>query len=139
VAWTLGLMNALDLQFTMANVWAVPLIIGGAAEFGLNIYVRFTEGQESGAPPLARSAVMGVLLNGLTTIAGFGSLMVAKHQGIFGLGLLLTIGAGASLVASLIVLPVLLHRFGDARRGLRGLRSVDPAVSRCNSGRTESR
>ena len=55
---------------------------------------------------------MGVLVAGLTTIVGFGSLMLADHRGIFGLGLLLTAGTAASLVAALIVLPVLL----DLRR-----------------------
>jgi hypothetical protein len=114
--WTLGLMGAIGLPFTMANVWAVPLVIGGAAEFGLNIYVRFAEGRATGGPTLPRSGVMGVLLNGLTTIAGFGSLMIAQHQGIFGLGLLLTLGAAASLLAALVVLPVLLERFGAGRR-----------------------
>jgi hypothetical protein len=34
--------------------------------------------------------------------------MVADHRGIFGLGLLLTLGTATSLVAALIVLPVLL-------------------------------
>jgi hypothetical protein len=34
---------------------------------------------------------------------------VADHRGIFGLGLLLTIGATCALVASLVVLPVLLR------------------------------
>ncbi|HKZ08114.1 MAG TPA: MMPL family transporter [Methylomirabilota bacterium] len=117
VLWTLGCMKLFDLSFTMANVWAVPLIIGIAAEFGLNIYVRFIEGQETGGPTLPQSGVAGVLLNGLTTIAGFASLMVARHQGIFGLGLLLTIGAGVSLVGALVVLPVLIRMFGADRSG----------------------
>ena len=55
---------------------------------------------------------MAVGFNGLTTIAGFGSLLVAHHQGIWSLGLLLTIGTCTSLVASLIVLPVLLRLSG---------------------------
>ncbi|TMA35506.1 MAG: hypothetical protein E6J83_17465 [Deltaproteobacteria bacterium] len=41
-------------------------------------------------------------------MVGFGSLMTAAHRGIFGLGLLLTLGMIATLGASLIVLPVLL-------------------------------
>jgi predicted RND superfamily exporter protein len=53
--------------------------------------------------------VLAVLLNGLTTICGFGSMMIARHQGIYGLGLLLTVGAVVGLAASLIVLPVLLR------------------------------
>jgi predicted RND superfamily exporter protein len=35
--------------------------------------------------------------------------MMAHHQGIYGLGLLLTLGSTASLIAALIVLPVLLR------------------------------
>ena len=45
-------------------------------------------------------------------MAGFASLLVARHQGIFGLGLLLTIGSAVSLVASLAVLPVLIELYG---------------------------
>ena len=71
--------------------------------------MRFMEGREHGGPLVARSTIMGVLVAGLTTIAGFGSLMLADHRGIFGLGLLLTLGTTASLIASLIVLPVLLR------------------------------
>ena len=52
--------------------------------------------------------ILGVILSWLTTIAGFGSLMVAHHYGIFSLGLLLTVGSTASLLASLFVLPVLI-------------------------------
>ena len=48
-------------------------------------------------------------VNGLTTAVGFGSMMLADHRGIYGLGLLLTLGTVASLVAALVVLPVLLQ------------------------------
>ncbi len=65
--------------------------------------------RDPGAPLIARSTVMAVLVNGLTTVVGFGSLMLADHRGIFGLGLLLTLGTVASLVAALVVLPVLLQ------------------------------
>jgi uncharacterized protein len=58
---------------------------------------------------VARSTVMAVALSGVTTMVGFGSLMIADHQGIFGLGLLLTIGSGCGLVAALVVLPVVLR------------------------------
>ena len=122
VLWTLGFMHVFDLDFNLANVWALPLIIGTAAEFGLNIFVRFQEGRDTKGPMLAQSTVMAVVLNGLTTMAGFASLMVAHHRGIFGLGLLLTVGMITSLIASLAVLPALLQIFfgpiaSDAARG----------------------
>jgi predicted RND superfamily exporter protein len=107
--WTVGLMRVFDLSFTLANVFGLPLIIGAASEFGLNVVLNHREGREHGGPLVTRSTVMAVLVNGLTTIVGFGSLMIAHHRGIFGLGLLLTLGMIAALAASLIVLPVLLR------------------------------
>ena len=68
---------------------------------------------------LARSTTTAVLVNGLTTMMGFGSLMLAAHRGIHGLGLLLTLGAASNLVAALVVLPVLLRRFGHGRGAAR--------------------
>jgi len=107
--WTIGLMRVFHLQFTLANVWGLPLIVGASAEFGLNVIVRYFEGRDYGGPLIARSTIMAVALNGVTTIVGFGTLMIARHQGIFGLGLLLTIGASCALLASLVVLPVILR------------------------------
>jgi len=107
--WTFGLMWVFGLKFTLANVWGLPLIIGTAAEFGLNVVMSHLEGREHGGPLVQRSAVMGVSLNAFTTIVGFGSMMVSRHQGILGLGLLLTIGTACALVASLLVLPVVLR------------------------------
>ncbi len=108
VLWTFGLMYFFDLRFNMGNVFGLPLILGAAAEFGLNIVLRAMEAHDHGGPLVARSTVMGVLVAGLTTIVGFGSLMIADHRGIFGLGLLLTLGSATSLVAALVVMPVLL-------------------------------
>ena len=97
------------------NVFGLPLILGAACEYGMNIVLRFMEGRDHGGPLIARSTVMGVLVAGLTTIVGFGSLLMADHRGIFGLGLLLTLGTVASLVASLVVLPVLLRMVQQMR------------------------
>ena len=108
--WTIGLMQVFGIKFNLANIWGLPLIIGTAAEFGLNVIVSHLEVRSHpGGPLIARSAVMGVMLNGITTMVGFGSLMIASHQGIFSLGLLLTLGSLCGLVAALVVLPVLLQ------------------------------
>ena len=47
-------------------------------------------------------------LSSLTTMIGFGSLMVADHQGVYSLGLVLTIGVGSCLLTSITLLPALL-------------------------------
>jgi hypothetical protein len=111
ILWTVGLMYFMDLKFNLGNVFGLPLILGAAAEYGLSIILRFMEDQEHGGGPLvARSTLMGVFVSGLTTVTGFGTMMLAQHRGIYGLGLLLTLGAAVSLLASLVVLPVLLRQ-----------------------------
>lgn len=125
--WTFGFMVFFDLKLNLGNVFGIPLILGAATEFGTNIVLRFMEDQNRDGPLIARSTVMAVLVNGLTTIVGFGSLMLAHHRGIFGLGLLLTLGMVSSLIAALTVLPVLLrlvHRMRSARRLSRLARAV---------------
>jgi hopanoid biosynthesis associated RND transporter like protein HpnN len=130
--WTVGLMPLLGLKFTMGNIFGLPLILGAAAEFGLNVVLRFMEDREHGGPLIARSTIMAVLVNGLTTIVGFGSLMIADHRGIFGLGLLLTIGMVTSLIAALVVLPVLLrltHPAPSTPAPVPRVESAEPATS----------
>jgi hypothetical protein len=107
--WTVALMQVFGLRFNLVNVWALPLIVGSAAEYGLNIVLRALESRTHGGPRLARSTVMGVVFNGLTTIAGFGALLVADHRGVWSLGLILAIGTTMVLAASLVVLPTLMH------------------------------
>jgi hypothetical protein len=115
--WTVAIMQLAGLKFNLVNVWALPLIIGSAAEYGVNIVLRSLESQaHGGGPRLARSTVMGVVFNGLTTMAGFGSLLVAHHRGVWSLGLLLVIGSAATLTASLVVLPTLVHLAGEPLR-----------------------
>jgi hopanoid biosynthesis associated RND transporter like protein HpnN len=108
--WTVGIMQLAGLKFNLVNVWALPLIIGSAAEYGVYIVLRSLEAPEQGGGiRLARSTVMAVLFNGLTTITGFGSLLVAHHRGVWSLGLLLVIGSVVTLAASLVVLPTLMR------------------------------
>jgi predicted exporter len=126
--WTAGLMYLFDLKLNLGNIFGIPLILGSGAEYGINIVMRYVEDRDRGrgGPLMARSTVMAVLVNGLSTVVGFGSLMLAAHRGIYGLGLLLTLGSITCLIASLVVLPVLLKLFGGAPRGPRPARTDVP-------------
>jgi hypothetical protein len=49
-----------------------------------------------------------VLVDALTTILGFGALMVASHRGLESLGRVLTLGVTTCTLTSLVLLPALL-------------------------------
>jgi len=85
----------------------LPLVIGIGVTNGVHILNRFTEERNPGI--LAKSTGKAVLVSGLTTIAGFGSLIPAKHQGIASLGIVMSVGVATCMVAALTLLPALLN------------------------------
>lgn len=112
-AWTLGLMQLFGINFNLANLILLPLIAGYGIMNGLHIVKRYEQEGRKG-PIIANSTGRAVFLSATTTMVGFGSLMVASHQGIFSLGFLLSVGVGSILLASLTVLPALLWAlYGD--------------------------
>lgn len=104
--WIAGLMELFQLKFNLANLIIIPLIVAPGVENGLLIIHRFRE--EGEAAILPKSIGKGVALSSLTTMIGFGSLLMAHHRGAFSIGLLVTLGVGAVLLVSVVVLPALL-------------------------------
>ncbi|HEY1490534.1 MAG TPA: MMPL family transporter, partial [Verrucomicrobiae bacterium] len=88
--WLVGLMGWLDIPFNPANIMTLPLVIGIGVTNGIHILNRFAE--ERTPSILSRSTGKAVLVSGLTAIAGFGSLMLAKHRGIHSLGCVMAAG-----------------------------------------------
>ena len=104
--WVMGLMGWTGIMFNPANVMMLPLVIGIGITNGIHILNRFAEEKNPGI--LAKSTGKAVLVSGLTTIAGFGSLLIADHQGIRSLGLVMALGTATCMFAGLTVLPALL-------------------------------
>jgi hypothetical protein len=106
--WIVPWMGLLDVPFNMANLVVLPLFMGMAVDCGVHLVHRALETPETAASPLASSTGKAVFVSGLTTLVGFGSLLVAQHAGIFSLGLLLTLAIGCNLAAAFVVLPLVL-------------------------------
>ncbi len=129
--WTLGVMAAFGINFNLANLFAVPLVIGVAVDSGMNLIGRAREEQAEAMALLGRSVGKSVLLASLTTIWGFAALLPADHRGIASLGLLLTLGAALTSLAAFIVLPPAVGavaRYRAAREARRGGRLVAAAA-----------
>ena len=111
--WMAGLMGLFGIPFNLANIMTLPLVIGIGVTNGVQILNRFAE--ERTPNILARSTGKAVLVSGLTAIAGFGSLILAKHQGIHSLGCVMAVGITACMIAGLTFLPALLNLIGRWR------------------------
>lgn len=111
--WMVGFMGVFGIHFNPANIMTLPLVVGIGVTNGIHILNRFAE--ELQPSILAKSTGKAVLVSGLTTIAGFGSLIAAKHQGIESLGYVMATGTATCMFVALTFLPAilnLLNRYG---------------------------
>ncbi|MCA9086328.1 MAG: MMPL family transporter [Planctomycetaceae bacterium] len=106
----LGIMALLGVDFNPLNLIALPLVFGLGVDGGIHLvhdYRRqLAESSEEYSP--SGDTVNGVLLTSLTSIVGFGSLMVSAHRGLQSLGVVLAIGIACCLAVSLILIPPVL-------------------------------
>jgi predicted RND superfamily exporter protein len=66
-----------------------------------------------------RGTCTAVTLSYVTTIAGFGAMCFASHRGIRSLGLMMVVGLGCVLLATIVLLPALLCLAGRDDRSRR--------------------
>jgi hypothetical protein len=111
--WLAGLMGWFDIPINLSNIMTLPLVIGIGVTNGIHILNRFAEEKTPGI--LSRSTGKAVLVSGLTAIAGFGSLILAKHRGIHSLGCVMSVGIATCMIAALTILPALLNLLGRWR------------------------
>ena len=114
-----GLMGLLDIPLNPANMIVLPLILGIGVDDGVHIVHDFR--RQRGKYQISASTASSVLITSLTTMVGFGSLMIASHRGLQSLGRVLTIGVSCCLFTSLVMLPALLTWMRS--------HSLDPASS----------
>jgi predicted RND superfamily exporter protein len=108
-----GVMGFFHIALNPANMIVLPLIMGIGVDGGVHV-VHDALGQR-GRYRLGSTTFSAILVNTLTTMVGFGSLMVARHRGLYSLGLVLTLGIGACLLVSLVLLPALLTLLAHGR------------------------
>lgn len=114
---TLGLMGLLDIPLNPANMIVLPLTLGIGMESGINLLheLRCQRGRYRSA---GNAVLVAVVVNSLTTMVGFGALMIANHRGLQSLGRVLTISMGCCLFTSLLLPNLLvLGRFHDEDAG----------------------
>ena len=107
ILWMIGAIAVLDIRLNPANIMTLPLMVGIGVAYGIYVVQRYREDHD--ARVFGKSTGRAVVLSALTTVVGFGSLMIGKHRGIFTLGLVMSIGVTACLITSLTLLPALLE------------------------------
>jgi predicted RND superfamily exporter protein len=111
VQLTLGAAALFIGGLNLITVSFAAIIVGLGVDFAIHIYQRYHHERSSGNKPneavevaLTRTGT-GVWIGGLTTIAAFLTLLLARIQGIVELGLLVATGLFCCLLTITLVLP----------------------------------
>jgi len=118
--WMVGGMKPAGLQLDIANLVALPLLLGIGIAGGVHMVHRTRQSRrDSGGPARLVELVSGtgaaVLVSFVTTMVGFGALTAGGYGAMESFGGILVLGVGFCLLATVVVLPALLVVLGRAR------------------------
>ncbi len=122
-----GLMGLLGIPLNPANMIVLPLILGIGIDAGVHVVHDYRA--QSGPYRVSSSTASAVVINTLTNMAGFGSLMIASHRGLQSLGRVLTLGLSCCLFTALVMLPAVLSLNWRRRAGQATPLESDPTGS----------
>jgi predicted RND superfamily exporter protein len=123
--WMIIGMRLFGLQFDVANIVTLPLVLGVGIAYGVHLMHRVREGDPkpgSSVPqslPTIDDAIRGtggaIAVAALTTVAGFAALIVPDYGGMQSLGAVMVIGIVTCLLTTIVVLPAVLLLVKRAR------------------------
>ena len=93
-----GGMVWLGLEMNLFNVIASILIIGLGVDYGIFMVCHNQQVED-----LASSRA--IIISGLTTLVGFGALVLARHPALHSIGLTVLLGIGAAVPTAVLVIP----------------------------------
>jgi predicted RND superfamily exporter protein len=115
VVCLMGMMGLLGVPLNPANMIALPLILGVGADNGVHILHDYLSRDERRPYALSLPMGRGVMVAALTTILGFGTLMISHHRGLASLGLVLALGVTCCMLTALVFLPAVLRLLSTRR------------------------
>jgi uncharacterized protein len=98
----LATMALLGLKINLFNVAASVLVLGLSIDYG--VFMACVGHERS------RATDMALFTSALTTVSGFGVLVLAKHPALFSLGITVTMGILPAMICALIVIPAFQDR-----------------------------
>ncbi|MGA2954777.1 MAG: MMPL family transporter [Thermodesulfobacteriota bacterium] len=114
--WTLGLMGLFKIDLNFMNLVVFTMILGIGVDYGVYILYRGLESTSVRLETGLEQVSKGVLLAGLTTLWGFGSLVFSSYPGLRSMGTVALMGVGFSLLIALTLVPVLFRKWLQKRR-----------------------
>jgi hypothetical protein len=119
LVWMVGGMGLAGVSMNFMNVFVATMVIGIGVDYGIHMVHRFRELGPASPARLEDGIVetgKAIVMAALTTVVGFGSLSTSHYPGLRSMGQVAVLGAIATCLAAITLLPALLA-VAKKRRG----------------------
>jgi uncharacterized protein len=115
IVWGLGLLAWAGVVLDLFSVFAVLMFLGIGVDYGIHLVHPTLTAQGASPARAIRLVAPAMLLAGVTTLVGFGTLIRSEYMPLYSLGMASVATIGMSLLAALFTLPALLVGRKEAR------------------------
>ncbi len=92
--WMFGWMGALGLKLSFFNLVVLPTVLGIGDDSGIHLVHRYREEGPGSVRKVLTSTGEHVTMSAITTMVGFGGLLLSMHPGLRSIGALAVLGSG---------------------------------------------
>lgn len=135
VLWMAAIMALYDIKINFLNFIALPITFGIGVDYSVNIFSRLAADLRLTGRARIEDAIEhtggAVALCSLTTIIGYGSLLIAGSQAFVSFGVLAVLGELTCLPAALIAVPAF-WLWKESRNSANPSKPSGPSVDQSN-------
>jgi len=116
--WTVGIMGLFGISFNIFNTIILTFVFGLGIDYSIFVMRGLLQDYKYGRGGIA-SYKVSVILSAITTLAGIGVLIFAKHPALKSIALMSIIGIISVVVVNFILLPSIFNWLVSYKKGMR--------------------
>ncbi|MEO7157756.1 MAG: MMPL family transporter [Vicinamibacterales bacterium] len=105
--WAGGLLGFAGIELDLFAVFAVMTFVGIGVDYGIHLIHRYRE--QGNALTVTTELAPVILVAGAITLLGYGTLIASSYPPLRSIGLVSVVSVVGMVIASVLVLPALLH------------------------------
>ena len=106
--WMQLVIYAVGIEYNVANIAGLPLLLGLGIVYGLRMVHRWMEDTSITAFAATKTTGRGLAFAALAIIIGLFSIIPARHKAVSDFGMMLLIGVVLCLFTALVILPAII-------------------------------
>ncbi len=116
--WTVGIMGLFGISFNIFNIIILTFIFGLGIDYSIFMMRGLLQDYKYGIKDIS-SYKVSIILSAITTLAGIGVLVLARHPALKSIALMSIIGIFSVVVVNFTLLPAIFKWLVSYKKGLR--------------------